>query len=836
MFGCALSDQSVRDLEYERELYTKTASYEAARQVLEEDGVVFLVGSPGCGKTTTARKLARSVCKSDKNIRWEPLCLKNSKEWREHVLSKRHQVILMEDIFGSNDFDSKSFYKWKALNMETLHDVKTKKIIFTFRMHVLNEALQHLLTFALFKSARVVELDADKLSIHEKDAMLSKHLKFFHLEGKIGTDVIKAIVSSDTLSNFPSCCRSFCNERRLQSLENAVRFFTNPVEHFEKHITVLYGEKNKVKFAALLLTLVMKGKLNLHLLDDNKTSEIPEEFGHHLRAAGIPTSVTLASIKSCTRCLLGTYLERHSDYICAFSHPSVHDAVSLVYGRKHHDDLLKICSLSFLHQFVTVAERHAADRLKIVLKPDDSGLVQRFVADINNGCPVHVCMHEAFSQEVFAKNFVMNCDDSWLTGVQQDGQLPLLYWTTWSGHCFFFKEIFKLYVSQKKKLDKTLVNQIANACCVSNNVEVLKLLYKCLKTDLLQIASIDIPMPLENILAFKDVTTHRDITTGNVVFAGKLIHIACFNGSSEVVEFLLSIKSGGSCVNTPDEFGRTPGHIAAKMGHIRVFQTLLRHKCNLTLPSRVRNLPIHEACSGGHLQIVEMILTVHRHHLCEKGGAEQNTPLYVAVANRHARLVGWLLDLELGSVDDHVQVHFYGPVLTADLLIENVGIYEHWSGSLTTHILKHVTNQRSDHNWASSLIHLACSSPGNSQVLRMLCERLKNRKDEEDYFLKISPKLNTPLHAVCERTADVKMAAILIEFGVDVNATNVKHQTALHLACRNENCSMRLVQTLIDGQINMFVKDLSGMTALDYCSRNEKVKKYLEDRFHASIE
>ncbi|XP_041351418.1 ankyrin-1-like [Gigantopelta aegis] len=478
----------------------------------------------------------------------------------------------------------------------------------------------------------------------------------------------------------------------------------------------------------------------------------------------------------------------------------------MVYGKNHSEYLLGICTVSFLHQYVIISDHPLANKHKLTLKPSDPGLIRRFIKEIKDGRPVHVCKHQALSHKMFVHHFIKTCEEigelNLLMSIPTDCHMPLLYWAIWSDRCIFFKAILEQYKKQKKKLEPNVIYQIANGCCICGNVEVMDLLHKCLEVNIFKIPLLAIPVPFKNTLTSKKLVANADITSDYVAHTGKLIHVACFHGNDEMVVFLLTkANSDISYVNTQDEFGRTPCHIAAKCGHVKVFQTLMKNRCSLSTPSKTGNLPIHEACSGGHTDIVRMILKVHPHHLFKKG-TDECTPLHVAVLSSNALLVEWLMDLE----HEHA-------VADQDL------------GYMVA-----------DPDCASSLIHLACTRPGNSQVLRTLCEKFENDRDLEDYFLKASQKMNTPLHVVCDRSADVEMVETLIEFGVCVNKVNVKHQTALHLACRNTRCNVPLVKMLIKHILNVFVKDIDGQTALDYASSNEDVKKILAKHYVSLID
>ena len=109
---------------------------------------------------------------------------------------------------------------------------------------------------------------------------------------------------------------------------------------------------------------------------------------------------------------------------------------------------------------------------------------------------------------------------------------------------------------------------------------------------------------------------------------------------------------------------------------------------------------------------------------------------------------------------------------------------------------------------------IECSRQGLAKHLRGNC-----KAEVLQLFIDAGMTLNDPniLMMVIMRGTDneevVKCAKILLQQGVNVNASNKDGQTALHLAVGRGN--VELVKLLIEAKADVNAKDKSGMSVLD---------------------
>ncbi|KAG9456235.1 hypothetical protein H6P81_000743 [Aristolochia fimbriata] len=119
------------------------------------------------------------------------------------------------------------------------------------------------------------------------------------------------------------------------------------------------------------------------------------------------------------------------------------------------------------------------------------------------------------------------------------------------------------------------------------------------------------------------------------------LHYAATSGNLKIVHRLLEVDS--SVAYLSDREGSTPVHLAARGGYPKIIQLLLRHRpdCGEALDSRKRNC-LHIAVENGKRNVVKYILkTLELRNLINEADIDGNTPLHLAVINRHQ----WILYL-----------------------------------------------------------------------------------------------------------------------------------------------------------------------------------------------
>ncbi|KAK4221984.1 ankyrin repeat-containing domain protein [Podospora fimiseda] len=121
----------------------------------------------------------------------------------------------------------------------------------------------------------------------------------------------------------------------------------------------------------------------------------------------------------------------------------------------------------------------------------------------------------------------------------------------------------------------------------------------------------------------------------NTQFGRTPLHQACQNGKEDIeghVDIVSTLLAAGADINLQQKDGVTALFIAAQQGHAAIVKLLLDNKAKQLPTHRAQTMPIHQAATGNHLDIVKLLL---------EGGADINSrykvqvPLLLLASNRY---------------------------------------------------------------------------------------------------------------------------------------------------------------------------------------------------------
>lgn len=126
------------------------------------------------------------------------------------------------------------------------------------------------------------------------------------------------------------------------------------------------------------------------------------------------------------------------------------------------------------------------------------------------------------------------------------------------------------------------------------------------------------------------------------------IHNAVKDGDLDSIKALAD--SDREVLNKQDESGKTPLHLAIEMDHTDIARYLIEQGANTNLTDHDNETPLHYSASAGNLEIGRLLLekgttSLNDSNAVKHGGFVGNwTPLHLACLNSHPEMVQLLLD------------------------------------------------------------------------------------------------------------------------------------------------------------------------------------------------
>ncbi|XP_048246405.1 ankyrin repeat domain-containing protein 50-like [Haliotis rufescens] len=325
--------------------------------------------------------------------------------------------------------------------------------------------------------------------------------------------------------------------------------------------------------------------------------------------------------------------------------------------------------------------------------------------------------------------------------------------------------------SDLSHIDKT-GNNILHVACLGGHVKIVEHILSQEDTDIncrgqyggtpLMLAAFDGHREVFDLLVTKGADATLVCNKGNTI-----LHVACIGGHVDLVKPILS--QGMVDINSQRQDGRTPLLLAAFCGHREVFDLLVRNGANASVVCNKGNTILHVACIGGHVEMVE--------HIMSQGIGDVNSQ------NQDGRT-----PLLLAAFGGHREVF--------DLLVRN--------GANASVVC----------NKGNTILHVACIGGHVEMVEHIMSQGIGDVNSQNQDGR--TPLMSAELQG-CGET--------LLSPGVDLSQMNDKGNNVLHLAC--ETGSMEIVQHVVSqNSLDINAKNSKGETATRVAKRKHHMDLY----------
>ena len=270
------------------------------------------------------------------------------------------------------------------------------------------------------------------------------------------------------------------------------------------------------------------------------------------------------------------------------------------------------------------------------------------------------------------------------------------------------------------------------------------------------------------------------------------------------------VKNSRCDFNAQDQHGNTALHIAVYSGTDvaeKVQCILQSERCNPNITNYKELTPLHVAVENKQFQSAAMLL---KHSNCNPNiqDLSGNTPLHLSISSMS------LSDVEVFLIHKYI-----------DLNIQNN------RGDTVLHIA--VLRESPLEVVAALILHKSCNpyianfegmtplqTAVGSQIMGITAVLITSKKCSQEDLAKAIEDASLLMYAVLQEKAELLTA--LIEAGVNVNASNSKGETALHIACKKGNS--KAAKLLLQNGADVVAVDHKGNAPIHVACESRTLK------------
>lgn len=848
--------------------FVETQDSNGILDILKDNQMIVIRGSPGSGKTVTAYHTAFQLEKFNYNI--VPAFKPN--EIIKFTSDNGRAIFIFDDPFGKFSLDTKTFEKWEKVenifNINNMLKLNPElKIIFTCRSQIITNGIFK----KYWNSAICYQI---KLGMQDKKTIAKK------LCGNYPNDLLNDNLYA-SLPFFPLLCNEFSS--KYCKVDN-LKICTNEI--MCKEITYL-ERKGRLPFLTLGLIVVFNNVVQKILFKNGqKKTNLKKIILSLIHECEFDIKTSENEILDTFKNLKGTYFYETDEAFIAIS-TTMFDCIVSNMGRYFCRTILHFANKSFFKQRITFQSLKPSENVTSISLPVylENKYFDRIIKILRKGNIKDAFINVQSINPDYRSKLIQYCTERGINLTNSEDDYESLYVCSKFGYSDIAKFILKTdpYLVERSEKSGVLPLHVAckygyfdvaltllehksninkpnkntytplHICCLHGHNELAKqLIGSGAKINLCSsihgtpifVASINQHLEVVNTLLRNGADVNKGLVSGFTP-----LHAACEKNKKETVLLLLKEKEADIRINAVDGKGRTPLYIACKKGYHDLAEILLLHKPPKAALNKADSkglAPLHTAVIGEHFSVTELLI---RH------GAEVDirnkkgfTPLYLTCQNGNLNILKLLL-IHKADVNGGTKEYYHMPLYAA---------YENNHNSIVNHLLQQVTKTTrylflfiacfmEDINAVRNLLqnkNICIDINYIKYGLTVLCiASEKGNAELVSLLLQYKPNINmqsktgwTPLCLACQK-GNKTSVDLLIKHEASVNVPTELQLTPLFISCLF--CRTELIDTLLHHNASVNEGDPNGWTPLkisSYLGLTDVVDKLLHSKALVNLE
>lgn len=600
-----------------------TSAVKPILSLIQKNSFVVITGSPGMGKSATARHIALTLKTSDD---FDILPILDPNDIVKYCKNGCNQIFILDDICGKFIVDKHTLRNWER-NLDTLQKLfrrnpNSLRVLATCRFQISkDEQFQRLSECLEIFECNLLSENL-KLSTDEKREIAKNHFDN-EIVQKLDNETV------NRFDMFPLLCSLFA---RLDK-ETNFDIFNNPGKQLERELNEL-RYKNEGGFVGLVLLVFNNNALNKNIFKDQTNQTLDKIFDHLFKICKLKKRPVQHHVMAMLQTLNETYVTESDSQFKAV-HDKIFDMISFFLGKIMIEVILEYGNSIFVTTRIrleSLNQPHVENTIMIPAHIEDL-YFRRIMQEIEHRKMFNVFFNPQMQDKIYQTRLINHLSEhSSLLKVFVHNQWAIVFSETLS--C---KLIFDYLINELEAETKTSdITEFEECINVNDFIDY--------DADYVYFQTKNAPIFFASALGLLKSTStllKHGVDINSVFTIGEskqsLLTDACYKGRADIVSLLIKYKCdvNSLCTNMP------PLHIACKYQHLNIVDILVNANCDVNIRDKNQRTPLFIACQDRNQDIVKKLLNSD----CDVNIANlyNETPLHVSCQKGYEEIVILLL-------------------------------------------------------------------------------------------------------------------------------------------------------------------------------------------------